>query len=345
MSTCPNDVGSGPPLLEAHNLKMAFRVRRSLSDAVLRRQRLWIHAVDGVSLVIRRGETLGIVGESGCGKSTLGRLVACLERPTDGQVVFNQQDVTKLSQRELRRVHRSLQIVFQDPYSTLNPRMRVGAMLAEALRVHHMCEKSDVERRVGELLSIVELSPDIARRRPGQLSGGQRQRVGIARALTVEPTLVVADEPVSSLDVSVQAQILNLLNDLKHSLGLAWMFIGHNLATVRQVSDRIAVMYLGRIVEQGPASVVLSEPLHPYTQALLRAVPHPDPMVAMEASGLSGDPPSPIRIPSGCRFASRCPLVRSFCRENDPGLTRAAADHEVACWAISERASWESRGR
>ena len=231
-------------------------------------------------------------------------------------------------------------MVFQDPYSTLNPRLKVGSVLAEAVRVHRMRPSDAVAARVAELLELVELPASVAGRYPGHLSGGQRQRVGIARALAVEPELIVADEPVSALDVSVQAQILNLINDLKRELGVSWVFIGHNLATVRQVSDRIAVMYLGRIVEQGPAGVILSAPLHPYTKALLEAVPHPDPGIGMQPPQLLGDPPSPVSLPPGCRFASRCPIAASYCVEHDPSLAAAAPAHEVACWAVTDADAW-----
>jgi peptide/nickel transport system ATP-binding protein len=328
------------PLLEARDLRKQFELKPGLTQWLLRRERLQVHAVDGVSLVIGRGEILGVVGESGCGKSTLGRLLVRLERPTSGQILYRGVDLA-LSERKLRSYRKALQIVFQDPYSTLNPRMKVGSMLAEAVQVHRMRPRDGVAARVGELLELVELPSSVASRFPAHLSGGQRQRVGIARALAVEPDLIVADEPVSALDVSVQAQILNLINDLKRELAVSWVFIGHNLASVRQVADRIAVMYLGRIVEEGPSSVILSEPLHPYTRALLEAVPHPDPELEMQPPQLTGDPPSPIQLPRGCRFASRCPLARSYCRQNDPALARAAAGHEVACWAVTDRQPWE----
>ncbi len=327
-------------LLEARDLRKVFELRPGLVGWLVRRERLRVHAVDGVSLRIGRGETLGVVGESGCGKSTLGRLLVRLEEPTAGAILYQGVDLVGLPERRLRTYRRALQIVFQDPYSTLNPRLRVGSILAEAVRVHAMRPRAEVGTRVRELLELVELPASIAGRFPGHLSGGQRQRVGIARALAVEPDLIVADEPVSALDVSVQAQILNLINDLKRELGVSWLFIGHNLASVRQVSDRIAVMYLGRIVEQGPASVILSAPLHPYTRALLEAVPHPDPRRELRPPQLAGDPPSPIRLPAGCRFASRCPLARSFCRMHDPVLAAATAGHDVACWAATHPGEW-----
>jgi oligopeptide/dipeptide ABC transporter ATP-binding protein len=328
------------PLIQVRGLRKVFDVHAGVLDRALRRERLRVHAVDGVSLTVDVGEIVGVVGESGCGKSTLGRLIVRLEEPTAGEISFRGRDLVSLSARELRPHRRALQIVFQDPYSTLNPRLRVGSVLAEALRVHKLCARNDVEKRVGETLELVELSPSIADRYPAHLSGGQRQRVGIARALAVRPALIVADEPVSALDVSVQAQILNLVNDLKRELDVSWIFIGHNLATVRQVADRIAVMYLGRIVELGPAELILSAPLHPYTRALLGSVPHPDPRRPLEPPRLVGDPPSPIRIPKGCRFAARCPLARPFCRDNDPSLVHASLVHEVACWAVTHPEEW-----
>jgi oligopeptide/dipeptide ABC transporter ATP-binding protein len=330
------------PLIEVRDLRKVFEIHAGVLDRALRRERLRVHAVDGVSLTVEAGETLGVVGESGCGKSTLGRLIVRLEEPTAGEISYRGRDLVPLSERELRPHRRALQIVFQDPYSTLNPRLKVGSVLAEALRVHKLCARDEVDARVIETLALVELPAAIADRYPAHLSGGQRQRVGIARALAVRPELIVADEPVSALDVSVQAQILNLVNDLKHELGVSWIFIGHNLATVRQVSDRIAVMYLGRIVELGPADVILSAPLHPYTRALLESVPHPDPRRPMEPPKLVGDPPSPIRIPKGCRFASRCPLARPFCRDNDPALVLVSSGHDVACWAVTHPDAWSA---
>ena len=329
-------------LVEVADLHKRFDVHAGLVDRLLRRERLRVHAVDGVSLTIKRGETLGVVGESGCGKSTLGRLLVRLEEPTSGRITYRGTDLVPLSERELRPLRRSLQIVFQDPYATLNPRLKVGSVLKEALRVHRLHPPDELDDAVLELLRLVELPAIVADRYPSHLSGGQRQRVGIARALAVRPDLIVADEPVSALDVSVQAQILNLINDLKRELGVAWLFIGHNLATVRQVADRIAVMYLGRVVEEGPADVVLSTPLHPYTRALLESVPQPDPRQPMEPPRLIGDPPSPIQIPAGCRFASRCPLARPFCVSNDPALTAAASSHAVACWAVTAPDAWAS---
>jgi peptide/nickel transport system ATP-binding protein len=328
------------PLLSVRGLEKHFEVRDRLVSRLRHRERLAVHAVDGVDLDVFAGETLGVVGESGCGKSTLGRLMVRLEQPTRGTILYDGHDLVALSERALRPYRRALQIVFQDPSSTLNPRQRVGSALAEALRVHRMCTPGERDQRVRELLALVELPEALGDRYPANLSGGQRQRVGIARALAVEPALIVADEPVSALDVSVQAQILNVINDLKQRLGVSWVFIGHNLATVRQVSDRIAVMYLGRVVEQGSAAVVLSAPLHPYTRALLESVPQPDPTVALVDPKLTGDPPSPIHLPPGCRFAGRCPLARPLCAREDPMLSPAAPRHDVACWAVTQPGRW-----
>lgn len=331
---------STSPLLEMRDARKLYPVRRGLLDLLRRRPAQYVHAVDGVSLTIRAGETLGIVGESGCGKSTLGRLLVHLEAPTSGSIAFRGTELARLPSGRLRQERRHLQIVFQDPYSTLNPRMRIGAVLAEALRVHKVCARADIPARVEELLRMVELPGWVADRYPGHLSGGQRQRVGIARALALAPAVIVADEPVSALDVSIQAQILNLVNRLKTELGVSWLFIGHNLASVRQVSDRIAVMYLGRVVERGPARTLLSEPLHPYTRALLSSVPHADPSIPLQPPQLSGDPPSPISLPSGCRFASRCPLAHALCVQLDPDLAAVREAHDVACHAVSEPAAW-----
>jgi oligopeptide/dipeptide ABC transporter ATP-binding protein len=331
-------------LVEVFDLRKVFDLNVGPLDRIRRRERPRLRAVDGVSLTINRGETLGIVGESGCGKSTLGRMLVRLEEPTSGEISFRGIDLVRLSEREIRPYRRSLQIVFQDPYSTLNPRLKIGSVLKEALRVHDMCSRDELDAAVTDLLRLVELPPSVADRYPSHLSGGQRQRVGIARALAVKPDLIVADEPVSALDVSVQAQILNLVHALKQELGVTWVFIGHNLATVRQVADRIAVMYLGRVVEQGPADIVLSEPSHPYTRALLESVPHPDPERQMSEPRLLGDPPSPISIPEGCRFAGRCALARPFCRQHDPALAPVARDHDVACWAVTAREDWATDG-
>ncbi len=329
-------------IMEVRNLRKLFPLRQKVLARLLRKEEAFVHAVDGVTLQIPRGVSEGIVGESGCGKSTLGRLMVRLADPTEGEITFDGIDVLKLSETELRECRRRFQMVFQDPYSTLNPRMRVGQILAEALLVHRVCERREVNHEVEKLLRLVEMPAASAGRFPAQLSGGQRQRVGIARALAVRPELIVADEPVSSLDVSVQAQILNLINNLKRELGLTWVFIGHNLGVVRQVSDRIAVMYLGRIVEEGPTDELFNNPRHPYTEALLSSVPHPDPRLPMTPPLLRGDPPPATQIPDGCRFHSRCRLARPFCAPNDPSLVPISREHYVACWAVTHPALWGS---
>jgi oligopeptide transport system ATP-binding protein len=318
------------PLLEVRNLVKHFHVGGGLFGGAAG----VVRAVDGVSFEIRRGETLGLVGESGCGKTTVGRCLLQLERPTSGQVLFEGRDLTTLSADELRPVRRQMQVIFQDPYSSLNPRMTVGQILAEPLMVHGIVP--DRERRalrVRELLSHVGLLPQHAQRYPHQLSGGQRQRVGIARALAVEPALIICDEPVSALDVSIQAQIINLLEDLQSGFGLTFLFVAHDLSVVRHISDRVAVMYLGRIVEITDRKSLYDDARHPYTKALLSAVPIPDP--ALEAQRervvLAGEVPSPLNPPSGCAFHPRCPIAIDRCREAIPELREIGPDHRAAC--------------
>ncbi len=291
-----------------------------------------VRAVDGVSFEIGRGETLGLVGESGCGKSTVGRTLLRLQEPTAGRAVFDGADVFALDRAALRRLRRRMQIVFQDPYSSLNPRMRIGAAVAEGIEIHRLVPKAEIPGRVAALLQEVGLDPAFARRYPHEFSGGQRQRIGIARALAVEPAFIVCDEPVSALDVSVQAQVLNLLADLQKQRGLSYLFIAHDLAVVRQVAHRVAVMYLGRIVETGPTEGLLAEPRHPYTVALLSAVPEPDPAGKKRRVVLPGDPPSPAAPPPGCPFHPRCfhPAKSDRCRTELPQLRPVGATH-VAC--------------
>ena len=331
----PGGVGGhvGAPhetILEVRDLVKHFHV----TTGVFGSKSAIVRAVDGVSFSIRRGETLGLVGESGCGKTTTGRCILQLEKPTSGQVVFEGQDLTKLDVPELRRVRRKIQVIFQDPYSSLNPRMTVGQIVAEPMSVHGLVPESRRRHdRVRELLSRVGLLPQHAHRYPHELSGGQRQRVGIARALTMEPSLIVCDEPVSALDVSIQAQIINLLEDLQSEFGLTYLFVAHDLAVVRHISDRVAVMYLGKIVELADRQTLYEDPRHPYTRALLSAVPIPDP--ALEASRervvLRGEVPSPLNPPSGCVFHPRCPIAVDRCRDDIPLLRTLGRDHEAAC--------------
>jgi oligopeptide transport system ATP-binding protein len=317
-------------LLEVRDLVKYFEVGAGFFGG----RRGTVRAVDGVSFVIRRGETLGLVGESGCGKTTTGRCVLQLERPTRGSVVFEGQELTTLGEAELRAVRRRMQVIFQDPYSSLNPRMTVGEIVEEPLAVHRIVPDGVARAaRARQLLSHVGLLTQHARRYPHQLSGGQRQRVGIARALAVEPALIVCDEPVSALDVSIQAQIINLLEDLQAEFGLTYLFIAHDLAVVRHISDRVAVMYLGKIVELADRKTLYDDPLHPYTRALLSAVPIPDPELELrrERMVLGGEVPSPLAPPSGCVFHPRCPIVVERCRVDVPALREVKPGHWAAC--------------
>jgi oligopeptide transport system ATP-binding protein len=320
---------SEPSLVRAESLRKSFRG----PSKGFGRGHAELRAVDGVTLDVMPGETVGLVGESGCGKSTLGRLLLRLHDPTSGRIYFEGQDITSLSQSELRPFRRRMQIIFQDPYSSLNPRMTVRATLAEALRVHGLVSSStEEEQRIAALLERVGLRPEHMRRYPHEFSGGQRQRIGIARALAVEPRFIVADEPVSALDVSIQAQIVNLLGDLQHELGLSFLFIAHDLHVVEHVSKRVAVMYLGRVVELAAAEQIYESPRHPYTQALLSAAPEPDPTARQKRLILEGDVPSPLDPPSGCAFHPRCPIgEKGLCDREVPALRAIERGHEVAC--------------
>jgi len=312
------------PLLELAGLTMHFRTAR----------RRWVRAVDGVDLTIGAGQTVGLVGESGCGKSTTAKLITRLLEPTAGSIRYQGREIAGLTERQMRPYRRDIQLIFQDPYASLNPRHTVGAIVGTALRTHRIVDRKGELPRVRELLDLVGLNPEHYHRYPHEFSGGQRQRIGIARALATQPKIIVADEPVSALDVSIQAQVMNLLESLRRDLGIAFLFIAHDLGVVRHFCDRVAVMYLGRVVEEGPRTLLYENPRHPYTQALLSAVPD----VAVARGGpprtrirLAGDAPSPVDPPSGCRFRTRCWKAQSLCAEVDPPLTEKAPAHHAAC--------------
>ncbi|WP_276129465.1 ABC transporter ATP-binding protein [Rubrobacter indicoceani] len=333
----PGKAPSGENILEARNLKMHFPIKAG----VLQRTVGHVKAVDGVDLEVKKGETLGLVGESGCGKSTLARMILRLLDPTEGEVFFEGRDVLKMNRRDMLAVRREMQIVFQDPYASLNPRMTVGNIIAEPLTTHGIGSSGERKKRVQELLEIVGLNSEHYNRYPHEFSGGQRQRIGVARAIALNPKLIICDEPVSALDVSIQAQVVNLLQDLQKEFDLTYVFIAHDLSVVRHISDRVAVMYLGKVVEVSDGDALYRDPKHPYTASLLSAIPIPDPRKERERRRvvLTGDVPSPANPPSGCRFHTRCPRARDYCKENEPALeehpdssTSEASPHRAACF-------------
>jgi oligopeptide transport system ATP-binding protein len=329
MSAMPQqtEVRLGETLLEVRDLKVHFPIKGGLFSRTVG----YVHAVDGVSFEIKAGETLGLVGESGCGKTTTGRAVLRLVEPTGGSIRFEGQDLLKLNKQQMRAMRREMQIIFQDPYGSLNPRMSVGEIIAEPLIIHGIGTPREREARVRQLLEVVGLASYHMRRFPHEFSGGQRQRIGIARALALNPKLIVADEPVSALDVSIQSQILNLLEQLQEEFKLTYLFIAHGLNVIRHISDRVGVMYLGVMVETADASEIYRRPLHPYTEALFSAIPIPNPAMRRERIILSGDVPSPVNPPSGCRFHTRCPIAQDICKEQVPEMHDAGGGHMVAC--------------
>jgi oligopeptide transport system ATP-binding protein len=317
-------------LIKIKNLKKYFPVKMGLG------KKAYIKAVDNVSFFIKKGETLGLVGESGCGKSTTGRTIIRLYEPTGGQIIFKGEDITK---KDMLPYRKSMQMIFQDPYASLNPRMTVGDIIGEPLEIHNIAKGNEKKERVQELLRLVGLSSEHANRYPHEFSGGQRQRIGIARALAVEPEFIICDEPISALDVSIQAQIVNMLEDLQQQLGLTYLFIAHNLSMVKHISSRVGVMYLGKLVELAESNELYSNPLHPYTQALLSAIPIPDPKVSKERTRiiLEGDVPSPLNPPSGCRFRTRCKYAFDRCKEEEPVLKDVGSGHYVACHLMDRK--------
>jgi len=323
-----------PNLVEVKNLKKHFPIRKGILSRIAGQ----VQAVDGISFSIARGEILGLVGESGCGKTTAGRLIVKLIEPTAGEILFESQDIAPVTGSALRALRRNMQIIFQDPYASLNPRMTVGEIIGEPLLIHGIAQGKEIEERVTHLLQTVGMEPFYATRYPHEFSGGQRQRIGIARALALNPKLIVCDEPVSALDVSIQAQVINLLEDLQAKFKLTYLFIAHDLSVVKHISNRVAVMYLGKIVETAWTQDLFRQPLHPYTEALLSAVPVPDPTIERKQIVLKGDVPSPINPPSGCHFRTRCPYAEGICSAEEPPLLELSSCHWVACHVVARSA-------
>ena len=321
-------MAKGDPLLEVKHLVKYFPIKEGL---LIDREVAAVHAVDDVSLTLHEGETLGLVGESGCGKSTLCRSIIQLLRPTSGSVKYLGKELVGLSRKDLQPVRRDIQMIFQDPYASLNPRKRVGQIIGDPLHLHGLASGSQLRREVRELMDRVGLQPEHYNRYPHEFSGGQRQRIGVARAIALRPQLIVCDEPVSALDVSIQAQVINLLEDLQEEFGLTYLFIAHDLSVVEHISTRVAVMYLGRVVEIAPSRELYDNPLHPYTEALLSAVPIPDPTVKRKRIMLQGDVPNPIRPPPGCHFHTRCPIAKPDCAQRVPELRESKPGHWVSC--------------
>ncbi len=321
-------------LIRVEHLTKHFPIYKGL---IFQKQIGAVQAVDDVSFFIRKGETLGLVGESGCGKSTTGRTLLRLHEPTSGKIFYKEQDITELPADEMRSLRRNMQIIFQDPYASLDPRMTIGGIISEPLEIHNIGTAKERQERVQELLQLVGLSPYFINRYPHEFSGGQRQRIGIARALALQPEFIVCDEPISALDVSIQAQVVNLLEELQEKFGLTYLFIAHDLSMVRHISDRVAVMYLGKVVELASRDELYTNPLHPYSQALLSAVPIPDPVKESSRKRiiLEGDVPSPINPPSGCRFHPRCPLAKDVCRQEVPEWREVRPEHWVACHVVN----------
>ncbi len=317
-------------LVEVKNLVKYYPIRGGLLQRVV----AWVQAVDGVSFNIREGETVGLVGESGCGKTTVGRTMLRLTEPTEGEALFDGEDIFKLNGGDLKAMRRNMQIIFQDPYASLDPRVPIGDSVMEGLKIHHIGSPKDRHEMAIQMLRKVGLEDYHARRYPHEFSGGQRQRIGIARALALQPKFIIADEPVSALDVSIQSQVLNILKDLQHEFNLTYLFIAHNLSVVEHISDRVAVMYLGKMVEMAPREELFRNPLHPYTQALMSAIPIPDPTIKRQRIILPGDVPSPVNPPKGCRFHPRCPVALEHCGIEEPPFKEVSPEHWVACWRV-----------